>query len=146
MLDSVVAFQVVFRTHEVAELESGYHAAIVVAAHEGLVHAAFECEREALADWEYETQSTTRPVSATLALQVSEVAFQVVVADDADCGAGADLIDDAEVSLVDQAPRNKAANHRAHFIDDRAVHEALRSEETHFAAAKQVIQSERRLA
>ena len=48
MLDAVVAFQVILRTHEVAELESGDDAACLVAADQRFVHAAFESESKAV--------------------------------------------------------------------------------------------------
>ena len=77
---------------------------VLSTAEQRLVHAAFESEREAIAEREDETGRAADAVGIRAALEVTEVAFEVVVAHQADRGADTDLIDRAQVVFGEYVP------------------------------------------
>ena len=104
VLHTVIAFHVVLRTHEVAELQAGNNAAGVGRAQQRFVHAAFESERKTIAEREDETGSAADAVGIGAALQIAEVAFKVDIAHQADRCADTDLIDSVQVVFGEYVP------------------------------------------
>ena len=141
--DGVLGIQIVGRPDAVAELHARHHAPVVAAPQQRLVHAAFQRERDLIADREDQAQGAAHAVARRGAAQISDIAFKVVPAEQGRRAAQARLIHHTQVTLGHQIVHEEAggSNHIP-AIHDRVVEERLGSERANLAPPEQVFQGE----
>src|SRR5262249_2013274 len=95
-------------------------------------------------------QRTARAIAISEALEISDVAFEVVVAPQTCAEADASLIDNLQVALLEHVRRNerpvRTLEHRSLAVDQTVVQEGIASEQSDLAPLEQVVESNSGLA
>ena len=117
----------------IANQHTAHHAAVLPAAQQRFIHAAFQRQGHHTVDREHQPDSATRARCHAAAVQIAEVAFGEIALPELHGAADAHLVNGFQERFQRVAGRDLAP------VDDRFVEERLRAKEAHAAAAEQIV-------